>query len=118
MFGLDDRLAAFSDGTTLLVVLGISLVLGLRHASDPDHLAAVATLVASGRERAEPRERGVRPREEEEESPAGDVEERDRTAEAGQAQPFGARQGGNDAEHRATSLSEVRGRSSRLPRQQ
>src|SRR5256885_1984486 len=52
MFGLDDKLAAFSDGTTLLVVLGISLLLGLRHASDPDHLAAVATLVASGRERA------------------------------------------------------------------
>src|SRR5256885_2647990 len=52
MFGLDDKLAAFSDGTTLLVVLGVSLLLGLRHASDPDHLAAVATLVASGRERA------------------------------------------------------------------
>jgi high-affinity nickel permease len=52
MFGLDDRMASFSDGTTLLVVLVVSIALGLRHASDPDHLAAVTTLVASGRERA------------------------------------------------------------------
>lgn len=52
MFGLDDRIASFSDGTTLLVVLAVSIALGLRHASDPDHLAAVTTLVASGRERA------------------------------------------------------------------
>jgi high-affinity nickel permease len=52
MFGLDDRIASFSDGTTLLVVLVVSVALGLRHASDPDHLAAVTTLVASGRERA------------------------------------------------------------------
>src|SRR5207244_2483975 len=29
----------------------VSIVLGLRHATDPDHLAAVTTLVASGRER-------------------------------------------------------------------
>ena len=40
MFGLDDRIASLSDGTTLLVVLVVSIVLGLRHASDPDHLAA------------------------------------------------------------------------------
>lgn len=31
----------------LLVVLLVSLLLGLRHASDPDHLAAVTTLIAS-----------------------------------------------------------------------
>src|SRR5204862_5697832 len=42
----------FSDGTTLAVVLAVSIVLGLRHASDPDHLAAVTTLIASGKERA------------------------------------------------------------------
>ena len=29
-----------------LLVLAISLLLGLRHASDPDHLAAVTTLAA------------------------------------------------------------------------
>src|ERR671939_1487510 len=52
MFGLDERIASFSDGTTLVVVLAVAMILGLRHASDPDHLAAVATLVASGRERA------------------------------------------------------------------
>jgi high-affinity nickel permease len=50
MFGLDDKLASFSDGTTPLVVVVVAIGLGLRHASDPDHLAAVTTLVASGRE--------------------------------------------------------------------
>jgi high-affinity nickel permease len=52
MFGLDDRIAAFSDGTTMLVVVAAAVLLGLRHASDPDHVAAVTTLIASGRERA------------------------------------------------------------------
>lgn len=33
------------------VVLLVSLLLGLRHASDPDHLAAVTTLIASEKER-------------------------------------------------------------------
>ncbi len=46
MFGLDSQLAHLSDGTTLALVLGIAMLLGLRHASDPDHLAAVTTLVA------------------------------------------------------------------------
>jgi high-affinity nickel permease len=49
MFGLDDWLVHFSDGTTLLLVLVIAVLLGLRHASDPDHLAAVTTLVTNGR---------------------------------------------------------------------
>lgn len=52
MFGLDDKIAGFSDGTTLLVVAAVAVLLGLRHASDPDHLAAVTTLIASGKERA------------------------------------------------------------------
>jgi len=52
MFGLDERIASFSTGTTIGVVIVVALVLGLRHASDPDHLAAVTTLLASGRERA------------------------------------------------------------------
>jgi high-affinity nickel permease len=52
VFGLDERLAAVSDGASLLIVLVIAALLGLRHATDPDHLAAVTTLVASGRERA------------------------------------------------------------------
>ena len=33
------------------VVLMVSLLLGLRHASDPDHLAAVTTLIASEKDR-------------------------------------------------------------------
>jgi ABC-type nickel/cobalt efflux system permease component RcnA len=52
MFGLDDWIASFSDGATLAVVAAVAIVLGLRHASDPDHLAAVSTLVAGTRERA------------------------------------------------------------------
>jgi hypothetical protein len=52
VFGLDDRVASFSDGTTLVVVVAVSVLLGLRHAGDPDHLAAVTALIASGKERA------------------------------------------------------------------
>ena len=52
MFGLDQRIATFSNGTTLLIVVAVSVLLGLRHASDPDHLAAVTTMIASGKERA------------------------------------------------------------------
>src|SRR5436190_14681589 len=52
MFGLDRRSASLSDGGSVLVVLLVALLLGLRHATDPDHIAAVSTLVASTRERA------------------------------------------------------------------
>lgn len=41
------------------VILLISLLLGLRHASDPDHLAAVTTLVASEKERDQARKAGT-----------------------------------------------------------
>ena len=51
MFGLDDWIAQLSSGGTLLAVAGVAVLLGLRHATDPDHLAAVTTLIASGRER-------------------------------------------------------------------
>jgi len=40
------------------VVLLVSLLLGLRHASDPDHLAAVTTLIASEKERNQARRAG------------------------------------------------------------
>ena len=51
MFGLDHWLVQFSDGTTLLFVLVIAVLLGLRHASDPDHLADTvrAKVVVDGR---------------------------------------------------------------------
>jgi high-affinity nickel permease len=52
MFGLDERIAASSDGASLGIVLAVAVLLGLRHATDPDHVAAVTTLVASGREHA------------------------------------------------------------------
>jgi ABC-type nickel/cobalt efflux system permease component RcnA len=52
MFGLDDWIASFSDGATVAVVAVLAVVLGLRHATDPDHLAAVTTLIAGTRERA------------------------------------------------------------------
>jgi cytochrome c biogenesis protein CcdA len=52
MFGLDDSLAGYSDGVTLWLVVVVAILLGLRHATDPDHVVAVTTLVAGGRERA------------------------------------------------------------------
>jgi len=47
VFGLDDRIADLAQGGGLAVALLVALLLGLRHASDPDHLAAVSTLIAS-----------------------------------------------------------------------
>lgn len=45
---IDAWLEGFMHGPTALwMVLLVSLLLGLRHASDPDHLAAVTTLIAS-----------------------------------------------------------------------
>jgi ABC-type nickel/cobalt efflux system permease component RcnA len=52
MFGLDDFLASSSDGTALALVVVVAILLGLRHATDPDHLAAVTTLIASTDRRA------------------------------------------------------------------
>jgi hypothetical protein len=52
MFGLDDSIASLSDGTSVWLVVLAATLLGLRHATDPDHLAAVTTLVAGGRDRA------------------------------------------------------------------
>src|ERR687893_2508318 len=44
---LDRHLSGLLDGAPLLVALGIAFLLGLRHASDPDHLVAVTSLVAA-----------------------------------------------------------------------
>jgi hypothetical protein len=44
---LDSLLTGLFDGAPLLVALGIAFLLGLRHASDPDHLVAVTSLVAA-----------------------------------------------------------------------
>jgi ABC-type nickel/cobalt efflux system permease component RcnA len=52
MFGLDDWIAGLSESASVGVVLFVAVLLGLRHATDPDHIAAMTTLVASGRDRA------------------------------------------------------------------
>jgi hypothetical protein len=52
MFGMDEWIAGLSEGASVGVVILVAVLLGLRHATDPDHIAAVSTLVASGRERA------------------------------------------------------------------
>jgi ABC-type nickel/cobalt efflux system permease component RcnA len=44
---LDAWLTGLFSGAPLLVALGIAFLLGLRHASDPDHLVAVTSLVAA-----------------------------------------------------------------------
>lgn len=52
MPAIDSWLEGLMHGqASLAVILVISLLLGLRHASDPDHLAAVTTLIASEKER-------------------------------------------------------------------
>ena len=51
MFGLDDWIAGMSEGAAIGVVLFVAVLLGLRHATDPDHIAAMTTLIASGREK-------------------------------------------------------------------
>jgi hypothetical protein len=44
---LDQLLEGLLDGAPLAVALAIAFLLGLRHASDPDHLVAVTSLVAA-----------------------------------------------------------------------
>jgi high-affinity nickel permease len=44
---LDAWLTGLLSGAPVLVALGIAFLLGLRHASDPDHLVAVTSLVAA-----------------------------------------------------------------------
>lgn len=49
MSGLDGIISSWSDGRSIWVILAFALLLGLRHATDPDHLVAVSTLVATER---------------------------------------------------------------------
>ena len=59
MFGLDDAITALGEGDSLAVVLVIAVLLGLRHAADPDHLVAVSTLVATEPDRPARRAAGL-----------------------------------------------------------
>jgi High-affinity nickel-transport protein len=56
MFGLDDHIAGLGTGQGFLLIAALAVMLGLRHATDPDHLTAVSTLVAG--ERADTRDAG------------------------------------------------------------
>jgi high-affinity nickel permease len=57
MFGLDQHIAGLGTGDVFLIVAAIAVLLGLRHATDPDHLTAVSTLIA-GEGEASPRRAG------------------------------------------------------------
>ncbi len=46
MLGLDEWIADLAQGSVLLLVAAVAILLGLRHATDPDHLTAVITLMA------------------------------------------------------------------------
>ena len=52
MTGIDKAISGAAAGHGGLVVVLVAFALGLRHASDPDHLVAVSTLVASTRDGA------------------------------------------------------------------
>jgi ABC-type nickel/cobalt efflux system permease component RcnA len=47
VFGLDEHIAGLGSGGGIALALLVALLLGLRHATDPDHLTAVTTLVMS-----------------------------------------------------------------------
>jgi ABC-type nickel/cobalt efflux system permease component RcnA len=59
MFGLDQTIASLGSGGAFLIVIAVALLLGLRHATDPDHLVAVSTLVASSDDRGARRALGL-----------------------------------------------------------
>jgi cytochrome c biogenesis protein CcdA len=46
MFGLDEKIASLGSGEAFVLVAFVAMLLGLRHATDPDHLTAVTTLIA------------------------------------------------------------------------
>jgi hypothetical protein len=59
MLGLDDFIASYSDGAPVWIVIAVAVLLGLRHAADPDHLAAVTALVAGADGRVPRRAAGL-----------------------------------------------------------
>jgi high-affinity nickel permease len=48
--GVDHWLSGLMSGAPLLVALAVACLLGLRHASDPDHLIAVSSLAAGNKD--------------------------------------------------------------------
>lgn len=51
MLGLDQHIASLGTGASLALALAVAVLLGLRHATDPDHLTALATLVLADDDR-------------------------------------------------------------------
>ncbi len=51
MFGLDEEIAGLGGGDAATLILVVAVLLGLRHATDPDHLTAVSALIAGDRDR-------------------------------------------------------------------
>ncbi len=51
MFGLDEWIAGLGAGHSVILSSVVAVLLGLRHATDPDHLSAVSTLVAAESDR-------------------------------------------------------------------
>jgi high-affinity nickel permease len=51
VFSFDDAIANGGHDPVPLAVVAVAFLLGLRHASDPDHLVAVSTLIATEPER-------------------------------------------------------------------
>lgn len=51
MLGIDERLAQLAPQDALLALPAVAVLLGVRHATDPDHLTAVTTLVTGGEDR-------------------------------------------------------------------
>jgi ABC-type nickel/cobalt efflux system permease component RcnA len=57
---IDGWLEGFMHGpVSIWIILLVSTLLGLRHASDPDHLAAVTTLIASEKDYEKVRKAGI-----------------------------------------------------------
>ena len=46
---IDDWIAGLGESGSVAVVLLVAVLLGLRHATDPDHLTAVSTLIVADR---------------------------------------------------------------------
>src|SRR5439155_26983000 len=59
MLGLDHSIASLGAGQAFAVVAIVAILLGLRHATDPDHLTAVTTLIAGEHAHAPRRARAL-----------------------------------------------------------
>jgi ABC-type nickel/cobalt efflux system permease component RcnA len=46
MFGIDNQIVSLGSGQAFLITAAVAILLGLRHATDPDHMTAVSTLIA------------------------------------------------------------------------